>query len=57
VGLATASDDDRDHHGARRRDLVIMDDFIYGEPIAAPGVTIRSSAGLDSLRTGGGPGR
>jgi hypothetical protein len=57
VGLATASDDDRDHHGARRRDLVIMDDFIYGEPIAAPGVSIRSSAGLDSLRTGGGPGR
>jgi hypothetical protein len=57
VELATADHDDRDHDGVRRRDLVIMDDFIYGEPIAAPGVTVRSSVGLDSLRTAGAVGR
>jgi len=51
-----AGRDDRDHDAGRPRDLVIMDDFIYGEPIPAPGsarVALGSSAGVaaDSLRT------
>jgi len=55
------SNDDRgddtrdDRRGEHSHDLVIMDDFIYGEPIAAPGghIAIGSSAGQDSTRTAG----
>jgi hypothetical protein len=52
---AIASHDDDDRHGARPHDLVIMDDFIYGEPIAATGgrVAVHSSAGADSMRVAG----
>ena len=32
--MRSHDDDDREHGHPRARDLVIMDDFIYGEPIA-----------------------
>ena len=53
-GLAATDHDDDGHH-VRPRDLVIMDDFIYGEPIAAPGTqtSIHSGAGMDTTRVAG----
>ena len=53
-GLAATDHDDDGHH-VRPRDLVIMDDFIYGEPIAAPGTqtAIHSGAGMDTTRVAG----
>jgi len=53
---ATASRDDHDHDAGRPRDLVIMDDFIYGEPIAAPSgsrASLESGAGVAGSKTGG----
>ena len=54
--LTTSSRDDDGHHGVRAHDLVIMDDFIYGEPIAATSVargSIASGPVADSLKVGG----
>jgi hypothetical protein len=47
--LASTNRDDHGHHGTRAHDLVIMDDFIYGEPIAtsqAVPVSLPSNPGV-----------
>jgi len=52
---ATTRRDD-DHDGARPRDLVIMDDFIYGEPIAPSRgvpVSVPTNAGAADPKAGG----
>jgi len=46
VTVGATDIDDRDHGPAA--DLVIMDDFIYGEPRIVSGVAGSASAGLGS---------